>query len=300
MKNQISKLAIVALTGAMMAWNISCKDEDPTLSVDPDVKEVAFKSDGTATTTTFTVKTNQSPWKVASNKPWLTATPNEANNTFVLSAGRNTTTSPREEATVTVSAGSATPVQIKVSQEAGVSVNITAEVLKNTTMPFEVGAQIVDPSTKNYYVAKDWLSNEQGGKNGNVFNRDATFDHVLSIQAWWDRLVPSMSDGKLWQTVQLDAGEYRFDAYVFYSDFMWATSPSMVYAVVALGNEIPDTGSIQNALGSATVPTVGIGDNELISIDFTLTQAGRVSLGFVANLCEAEAFFSKVELWSVR
>ena len=122
MKN-FRKLSAVALTVAAVAWFGACNgDEDPGLSIDPSVEEIVFEASGMALvgggTTTFSVSTNQGEWKVESSQTsWLTATPNKTANTFTLTAQPNPSAiSSPTAATVTVTAGSATPVTIRVTQ----------------------------------------------------------------------------------------------------------------------------------------------------------------------------------------
>lgn len=305
MKKQISKLVIVALTGATMALNMSCKDEEPTLSVTPDIREVVFNSDGTASTTEFKLTTNQSVWNVTSDQTWLTVTIDKAEKSFVLSAVPRTQSTPPEPAIVSVRAGSVEPIRINVSQLPGTSVNITAEVLKNPGDPFEQGELVVDPNSIYCYVAKDWKTNSEGAANGNVVTKpDEGFDHLLNMCAWGDRNKRSMTDGKLFQTVQLEAGEYVFNFFVYCNELQWAVEPhvpSSTFAVVALGSDLPNTGNISSALVHISIPGgIARGANQLFSIAFSLSQSSTVSMGFLANLANAQILFHKVELWAVR
>ena len=119
MKNKFFKFSAVALTAALMAISVSCKEdkEDPTLAVTPWDREVVFEADGTtANPTTFTVTTNQSEWDAQPIPTWVKV--NKSGNTFTLSAAEVTGTTAPPDAKVTVTAGSATPIEIVVKQKA--------------------------------------------------------------------------------------------------------------------------------------------------------------------------------------
>jgi hypothetical protein len=80
MKSSILRFSAVALIAAM-AFVVSCKDDDPTLSVDPVVTDAEFtangltlNSGGSAISATFTVATNQGDWNAESNQQWLQVT----------------------------------------------------------------------------------------------------------------------------------------------------------------------------------------------------------------------------------
>jgi uncharacterized protein YaaQ len=79
---------------------------------------VAFAADGTPDgNTTFTVSTNQSTWEAISSQTWCTVS--KTANGFTVSAAANLSPTAPAQATVTVTAGEATPVVITVTQEAG-------------------------------------------------------------------------------------------------------------------------------------------------------------------------------------
>lgn len=311
MKNQFVKLVAVALTGATMAWSMSCNNdnddpkkpkEDPTLSVTPNAA-VEFNSDGTTSgETTFAVETNQSKWEAKSDKTWLTVTPNEAAKTFVLSAKRNEFTE-QKVAKVTITAGDAEPVTINVTQKGGTFVNITDEKLTNYEIPFDYGAL---SCVIFYDLDGGWTTNESGRANGNVCV--AGDFNCLTFWSYGAGNVNPIINGKLYQTVSLEAGTYHFDAYVGSS----AANLQMVNLAAAIGGELPDMAEWDYV----TEPLVyeRISGDELgvdffdpengewvVSIEFTLDQTRTVSLGF--NACyvgDADIRFKKVELWMVR
>ena len=125
MKKQFIQLAVVLLTGAIMAFVVSCEDKEeapvnPALSVNPPVSNIVFSADGAALTaygwdipTTFRVESNQHKWDVTSDKTWVHIY--KSGHRFTLSAEPSGVTA-SDEATLTVTAGTAAPVFITVTQ----------------------------------------------------------------------------------------------------------------------------------------------------------------------------------------
>ncbi len=126
----IKIIGSIALTVAVMATSMSCKDDkpevqpEPTLSVIPSDADIVFSADGATATADgkdipnlyITVETNQSPWDVkVSANPWLTVTKWSAN-TFRMTAKANTEFTPPAPVEITVTAGEAKPVKIRVQQ----------------------------------------------------------------------------------------------------------------------------------------------------------------------------------------
>lgn len=136
MKRSITKIAAVkvaafaaaALFLACAAW--SCREDEPEMSVKPDIASLVFSADGLtaasggqAVVPEFTVTTNQGEWSVelSEKDSWLRADVNGS--TFTLSASANEGFDEREAITVTVRSGKARQVSISVTQE-----SLTAEL----------------------------------------------------------------------------------------------------------------------------------------------------------------------------
>ena len=130
MKNKFLKLS-VWLTAAMILAGTSCKGKEvpvkepdtPSLSVTPEVKDIVFAADGksavmdgeTVYTPGFKVETNQGEWEVTKTKPWVEIKTLGADQ-FILTAEPVTGVIPPESAEITVRAGDATPVMMRVQQ----------------------------------------------------------------------------------------------------------------------------------------------------------------------------------------
>ena len=118
-------LPLSVIFTVLMMLSVSCNPEkvDATLSVTPSVTEIKFSADGKTVTAgenpvtpEFTVETNQGKWEVelSEKDSWLKV--NKSGNGFTLSADENTAPTEKTPITVTVTAGTADPVKIKVGQ----------------------------------------------------------------------------------------------------------------------------------------------------------------------------------------
>jgi len=168
--------------------------------------------------------------------------------------------------------------------------NITADVLKNTAMPFtNTGIQVVAGA----YNVTDWIINAAAAGNGTSMEARG---YVLSLWAWsGSSPSPTLDNGKVYQTIELEAGAYRFDATIYET-----RQNNNGYLVVALGNDLPDTNDVpQNSLGYVRVPDgIAVGARPTISAEFTVSAKSTVSLGIVATFpSNAMMHFTKVELW---
>ena len=168
-----------------------------------------------------------------------------------------------------------------------------ASGLKNTAMPFSYGAQ----TYSQYYTLSDWtLEGEDIIANGNV---NTNLDSHLDIWVW-DNIAgvsPTITNGKIYQTIELEAGSYRFDAY---SNGSYGSGHA-VYVTAAAGTGLPNTSDVEtNTLGFARV-SAGIAAGTLVSCRFELTAKSYVSLGFVATMPNlTQVYFQKVELWQLK
>lgn len=176
-------------------------------------------------------------------------------------------------------------------------VNLTPDRLKNTEFPFIRGDMV---SQNRYYKAVDWNYNDAGLANGNVDNNLGGTLVIIAYSTWG---VGTIKDGKLFQTVELDAGTYRYDVTVA------ETSNPMgpAYIAVALGNELPNTEKVESEALAFVRPPTGIprGSSQLYSLEFDLSEKCFVSLGFVVTFEPPagtihQVHFRKVELWEKR
>lgn len=175
-------------------------------------------------------------------------------------------------------------------------VNIT-HLLKNTEFPFVMGDLV---SQNRYYKAVDWKYNEAGLANGNVDNQRGGTLVIIAYSAWG---VGTITNGKLYQTVELEAGSYRLDVDVNETSGVMGNA----YIVVASGDDLPDTDDVeQQALAFVAPPTgIATGAVRTFSLDFDLSVKSTVSMGFVVTFEPPagtihQIHFRKIELWEKR
>ncbi len=149
-----SKLILVA--ASLMAFG-ACSDSDSVdnggnnnnLAVTPS-KEIKFHADGNSDVK-LTVKTDAKSWTYETTE-WVIAS--KEGNTLSVNAEANTSEAERT-GYVTVKAGDATPVKIKVSQAGAVAGEITLSVTPSDAIAFEAtGNKAVELIVKTN--AKDW------------------------------------------------------------------------------------------------------------------------------------------------
>lgn len=194
------------------------------------------------------------------------------------------------------------------------SANITA-MLKNTKYPFAHDTDPVpapDLSDTRWYPILDWTLNEQGKQNGNV-DSHPTFGTRMCFPANGSgNATPQqqrITNGKMYQTIELEAGTYKFSVLVFHK-----TSLDF-YVVVSEGDGLPDSGGTSNVVGDIADQSLGFVQipfstqivynavppaataPQTFEVGFTLNQKTTVSMGMVANVHNAQIIISQVELW---
>ena len=177
--------------------------------------------------------------------------------------------------------------------------NIT-KVLKNTSQPFR--ASSIEPNFSRFGVIADWISNVQANQHlsynaSNVLNGAyGTFDNTnntqIVLESWapsadagkpgGQPTSPSITNGKIYQTISLPAGAYKFDVNVRSGTGVATDNAKGAYSIAAIGSTIPNIGAPTtpaNFLGRAVLNNGGTK-----SFTFTLNAPATVSLGFVATL----------------
>ena len=166
--------------------------------------------------------------------------------------------------------------KVQVPYFAGVT-----NLLTNTKAPF-IGGNLL---YSFYYEAVGWTANEAAYVCGNMDNYEGR--GWLQLLAWDGYPASSMTNGKLYQTVELEAGLYRFE-----TELIGYYGTPVAYAVAALGNDLPNVNDVAaQALASNPLSAGNI------SIEFTLAENSTVSLGYVASGSNIQICITNVELW---
>ena len=173
--------------------------------------------------------------------------------------------------------------------------------LRNTRKPFysSGNAKSIPEYSNRFFELRDWEGNTAVKANGNV---DLTWG--------WGRLCiwvtgsaggqPNMTNGKLWQTINLPAGRYRFDVH-----FDGTASSESAYVVVNTGSGeavIPNAADVPTSNAKAYAQIInGTPAGAVLSTEFTLDAASAVTFGFVATLTGSQGIvLDRVQLWEWR
>jgi len=291
------RLAVITFkldgTNVQETFNLSQDGVVPSIEIDPDAATVEHTGGNiTVNVTASGLWTVQIP----NDADWVTSSKTETQ--AVLTVAANGTVQERSAFITFKLDGSDVQETFNLTQKRElVWVEITKDVLKNTDAPFDHGAHI---GLSRWHAVVDWTTNAAAAANGNVDTHEELLGGVLGFIVWDAGFLPaqSITNGKLYQTVNLVAGKYRFNAYLF-GNTQVSGNPK-AYVVAALGNDLPNTDDAeQMALGYVLVPgPLGAGQNMQLSVEFVLSESSAVSLGFVAtsgNRCQV--YFRKVELW---
>jgi hypothetical protein len=157
-----------------------------------------------------------------------------------------------------------------------VKTNVTSQYLLNAGKPFTASSMA---SGNRWGILANWTTNTAvknfTGGFGGFENRGGT--GVMSMEAGWSTTTMlSFSNGKIFQTVNLPAGYYTFEAVV--SDA--SSSGPTLYVVANEGTDLPNVANVPST-AIAYSAFLGAGTKK---IDFTLTAPKTVSLGFAGTL----------------
>ena len=147
-------------------------------------------------------------------------------------------------------------------------------------------------SANRWGILSDWTTNT-AIKNASGFGGYEKRSNVgfISLEAGWG--LPNVTDGKIFQTITLPAGSYRFA--VVMNEF---NSGGSRYLSVAAGNDLPNASDV-------TGSSIAFSNLESKVLNFTLTAPTTVSIGFVCSLTgtSGTGMYSKiasVKLYSIQ
>lgn len=152
----------------------------------------------------------------------------------------------------------------------GIKEDITQTYIRNAGNPF-----IRDDNQSHgdrFGQLKDWQSNPEAARNGTYDNIDGA--GRLTLWIWGNGPI---TNGKIYQTFTLPAGDYRFEADISNVD----NTLENTWLLVAAGNELPDIDQVNTALGAARIVN---NDNKHASAGFSLTATTTVTVGFTGTL----------------
>lgn len=154
--------------------------------------------------------------------------------------------------------------------------------LSNAKWPF---ARADWDGTRWGNLAGGWITNEamrtRNGMGGYDGGWEGDEKNSLGFEYWNDNETPIIN-GKLYQTIDLPAGDYRFTMSLGGDNPIISNSGNDPrYIVAAVGNTLPDIEDLSSALASSSF--VGLANDGSVSIQFSLDQPSKVSVGFLVN-----------------
>ena len=164
----------------------------------------------------------------------------------------------------------------------GGSSNVTGEYLTNYTKPFVSGTQCVNPNLSTRTFALQGWTLENSITKGNIITGahvDKGKASCLTVTTKWDNFEAVINDHKIFQTVTLPAGYYTFEA-EYDSNYEGQCGSS--YVVAAIGNTLPVTADLSQALAYTAMQPKGTVNSNKVS--FILTQETTLSLGLLINI----------------
>ena len=186
-------------------------------------------------------------------------------------------------------------------------VDITSRIMTNYLAPFQTDA--ANPPAWNgggnrYANALGWKSNTEGSKHG-MIDTQTTWNYPLGMLCWAGYTPNSdITNGKIYQTVELEAGTYKFTARRFTCTGVSGQSRTLnAYVTVNKGNSLEDVENIEKALAFAScsdgIENVGTSVNKpTYNLEFVLSQKSEVSLGIVGSMSGTiQLYFDKFELF---
>lgn len=176
--------------------------------------------------------------------------------------------------------------------------DVSAYFMKNYKQPLYTSDGILSASltaaqqTGRWYTPGDWnvtsnLKNHTnsalGTAQGGLDYRGTTSNNglIFGVEAGWG--APAITDGRLWQTINLPAGNYTFETDMRENGTSW---PS-IYFCAAAGTGLPSTVNSSTTLGFAAIAATNHdnGNNDvthtIITFSFTLSSPTQLSYGIV-------------------
>lgn len=182
--------------------------------------------------------------------------------------------------------------------------DVTIFYLKNYKYPFKVhdfvGSQAGSGNEMGWFaIPADWTVSDEikcmVNKNASADDGKVggTVKGYLGAQAGWggNGSAKSITNGKIYQTITLPAGEYDLDI----SYFLGNVGDQQVYAVLAEGNTIPNPSEVDPKSNPNVKKVYKLEDYDSIGAktvtwNFTLSEATELSLGFAVTVGDKKYF----------
>jgi uncharacterized protein YjdB len=200
-------------------------------------------------------------------------------------------------ANITVTADGKTSEPCVVTVVTGAWNEITNKLV-NTAYPFAMGESrgVSWDGATTWWVAEGWNGSKETLENPTVElgpNPDSQpLLCLLTMTSGYTAHDP-INNAKLFQTINLDAGRYRFK--VNFASTIYDNTRGVAYIVANSGNDLPNVDDKATALAYRQLPYSANWFD--LEIEFEVTATGAVSLGFIANLINDSVKILSVELF---
>ncbi|MEO7211782.1 DUF4998 domain-containing protein [Mucilaginibacter sp.] len=146
--------------------------------------------------------------------------------------------------------------------------------IKNSGYPFKPGKVIGRWSDLATWTANDAVKNHGGV--GGLDNLNTSTENYMSFEFWG---TPQIINGKVYQTGSLLPGSYRLVVTISNINNNLENS----YLSIAKGSTLPDVADINTSLVNVKL-TNGSMNNKDITLSFSMSEQGMVSLGVVSTM----------------
>jgi hypothetical protein len=172
----------------------------------------------------------------------------------------------------------------------GPAVNVTGQYIQNPGNPFVRDA--LQPNQTRWANLKGWLANTAAQSHGGYGGWSSDNGGVMNMESGWGS--PQISNGKIYQTLNLPAGRYSFDI----SGGNWSGGENFLkdpaYAIVAVNADVlPDYNNIAN---NSAINYELLTKGTQAPVIFTLPSASKVTLGVVVNYVQIEQGFKSKQV----
>lgn len=180
-----------------------------------------------------------------------------------------------------------------------VNEDVTADYILNAGNPFVRG----DNGTEKdkFGTPKDWkytdnVLNQKNGMGG--WSTNGTPSGVIQFESK-NFSGEGMTNGKIYQTIQLPAGKYLLESYSSNST-TGRTSFLDCALVAAKGTELPDLENIESSLGYYLRQETATNAKETYLAEFELSEESQVTIGYVASFGSSSSIqFAYIKLFFV-
>ena len=166
--------------------------------------------------------------------------------------------------------------------DANAGTDITGEYLTNYAKAFAKDTKCINPNLSSRTFALTGWTIENAITAGNIITGahvDMGKSSCLTVTTKWDGFASILNDHKVFQTITLPAGYYTFEA--TYDD-AYEGQCGKSYLVAAIGNTLPVTADLDQALAYTAMAPKGSASSNRVS--FILTEESTVSVGLLVNM----------------